>query len=102
MIVRIIHVFVKKDTVDSFKTATVRNHRESLKEPGVLRFDVLQDESDETHFVLYEVYRSETATEEHKKTPHYAEWKEAVAPMMSGDRERSSFKPVAPAEHEAW
>ena len=102
MIVRIIHVYVKKDTVDSFKAATIQNHRASLKEPGVLRFDVLQDESDETHFVLYEVYRSEEATETHKDTPHYSEWKQAVAPMMAKDRERSSFSPVAPVDESGW
>ena len=102
MIVRIIHLYVAKDSVEAFRQATVRNHRASMTEPGVLRFDVLQESEDPCHFALYEVYRSEAATEAHKETAHYAEWKKAVEPMMARDRERSSFTVVAPEDPEAW
>lgn len=102
MIVRIINVYVKEERIDAFKDATIMNHNGSLSEPGVLRFDVLQDSNDRSHFVLYEVYTSESATEEHKQTVHYNEWKSTVESMMSKQRESVSFSAVAPIERAMW
>lgn len=102
MIVRVIHVYVVEDSVDAFRKATVANHRASVREPGVLRFDVLQDEDDPGHFVLYEVYRSQEATEAHKATDHYASWKQTVGPMMAKARERAEFSVVAPESESDW
>lgn len=102
MIVRIITVRVKSDRVSEFASHTIENHRASLAEPGVLRFDVLQDREDSTVFYLYEVYADEAATLAHKETKHYATWKSAVAEMMEGDRSAVPCDVVAPKDPERW
>ncbi len=102
MIVRIVHAYVAEESLQEFREATKKNHAASVQEPGVLRFDVLEDVDRPGHFVLYEVYRSEAAAESHKRTPHYAEWKTAVAPMMERDRESAAFQVVAPKDVKMW
>lgn len=93
---------MKEDSVDAFKQATIRNHLASIDEPGVLRFDVLQSDDIESEFLLYEVYRDDSAVEEHKRTKHYSEWKEAVTDMMASDRERASYGAIAPSKESDW
>jgi (4S)-4-hydroxy-5-phosphonooxypentane-2,3-dione isomerase len=102
MIVRVIDVFVIDDRVDDFRVATEKNHLASIQESGILRFDVLQDVENRSHFILYEVYRSDDATDAHKQTPHYAEWKAEVEPMMAGSRTSTSCNPIAPLNPEMW
>ena len=102
MIVRIIHVYVTEDSAEAFRKATETNHVASVNEPGILRFDVLVTSDDPLHFVLYEVYRSETATESHKATVHYDRWRREVEPMMSRPRERTEYAVVAPLDASAW
>lgn len=102
MIVRAITVHVNEKDIDAFKEATAANHRGSIQEPGVLRFDVLQNAARPTEFLLYEVYRSQEATEAHKETEHYKIWKETVGPMMMGDRTRAAYTVVAPTDEAAW
>ena len=72
MIVTFVHVWVKEGHIEDFREASIANHWESIKEPGNLRFDVLQDDADPAKFVLYEAYESEEASAEHKKTAHYS------------------------------
>jgi len=90
----IVHVFVhvKEDQVKDFKVATVENARCSLQEPGIVRFDVVQQQDDPTRFLLVEVYRSPEAAVAHKETAHYARWRDAVAEWMA--EPRSSVKYV--------
>jgi (4S)-4-hydroxy-5-phosphonooxypentane-2,3-dione isomerase len=71
-----------------------------LDEPGVVRFDVLQDQSDPAHVVLVEVYRDAAAAAAHKETPHYATWRDSVADMMAQPRESVKFAPVFPTAAE--
>ncbi|MEM9219984.1 MAG: antibiotic biosynthesis monooxygenase [Cyanobacteria bacterium P01_F01_bin.150] len=80
MVVTCVHVYVNLANVKDFITATLLNHQNSIQEPENKRFDVLQDPSDETHFILYEAYQSEAGAAAHKKTPHYLKWRETVAP----------------------
>jgi autoinducer 2-degrading protein len=102
MIVRIIDVYVREQDVEAFRTASLRNREGSIREPGVLRFDVLQVEADPTHFVLFEVYQDEPATADHKQTPHYQAWREAVEPMMAKPRVGTSCLVVAPQDPARW
>ena len=102
MIVRVIDVFVLTGRISDFRSATVANHEKSLKEEGILRFDVLQDTDDESHFILYEVYTSADAADAHKQTAHYAEWKSAVESMMAKPRGPHACSPIAPADQEMW
>jgi autoinducer 2-degrading protein len=86
MLVFHVHVHVRPDDVDAFLAHTRRNAAASRQEPGVRRFDVLQDEADPTHVVLDEAYVDQAAAEAHKRTEHYARWRDAVAPMMAQPR----------------
>lgn len=102
MIVRIITVYVRKEHIDAFEDATTKNHEGSVREPGVLRFDVLKHGEEPGKYVLYEVYRDHAATLAHKETSHYKEWKEKVGPMMDGHRSSESYDVVAPLDEAAW
>lgn len=88
----IVHVSVNvlPEQIDDFKTATIENARNSLQEPGVARFDVVQQQDDPQSFVLVEVYRDSAAAATHKETDHYKKWRDTVADMMA--RPRSSIK----------
>jgi quinol monooxygenase YgiN len=86
MIVVHVHVQVKPEYLESFKAATIENARNSVQEPGVARFDVVQQADDPTRFVLVEAYRSQEATAAHKETKHYQLWRDTVAPMMAEPR----------------
>jgi (4S)-4-hydroxy-5-phosphonooxypentane-2,3-dione isomerase len=102
MIVRTIQIQVKPERAAEFVAATLENHRGSLGEPGVLRFDVLQSVEDPASFLLYEVYRDEAATQAHKLTAHYEAWRLAVEPLMAGPRKGLAFKALAPTDPQAW
>lgn len=102
MIVRVIDVFVKPDKVDEFRKASVKNHEGSIQEEGVVRFDLLQNASDPTHFLLYEVYTVEEASHAHKETAHYKEWKERVESMMAHPRKGNTFTVIAPSDRSKW
>ena len=86
MMTVLVQVRVKEQSVDAFSAATMANARESVKEPGIARFDVLQQSDDPTRFVLIEVYRTADAPAKHKETSHYQTWRDAVAPMMAEPR----------------
>ena len=90
----IVHVFVhvKPELTDAFAAATRENARQSALEPGVARFDVLQQEDDPTRFLLIEVYRTPADPARHKETAHYATWKEAVEPMMAEPRRSVRYR----------
>ncbi len=81
-----VHVHVKAEHVDAFREATLANARASVKEPGIARFDVIQDTEDPTRFVLVEVYHTPQAPAAHKETAHYLTWRDTVAPMMAAPR----------------
>lgn len=85
-----VHVRVKPESVEAFCRATIQNARSSLREPGVARFDVIQQQDDPTRFVLVEVYRQPEDAARHKETSHYQVWRDAVADMMA--EPRSSVK----------
>lgn len=86
MLIVHVHVRVKPECVEAFRRATVENASYSVKEPGIARFDVCQQQDDPTRFVLIEVYRTADAPAKHKETAHYAKWRDAVADMMAEPR----------------
>lgn len=91
-----VHVQVKPEHVEAFKAATLANARASIQEPGVARFDVVQQADDPTRFVLVEVYRDVAANLAHKETAHYPIWRDAVAAMMAEPRKSVKFDNVFP------
>lgn len=98
MLVVHVHVHVRPDCVEAFKAATLANARASVREPGVARFDVMQQADDPTRFVLVEAYRTSGAPAAHKETAHYATWRDTVAPMMAEPRTSAKFANVFPAD----
>jgi len=102
MLVVHVQVRVQPDRIGDFLAATLANARASLTEPGVLRFDVLQDRDDPGHAVLVEVYRDDEAAAAHKLTPHYATWRDTVAEMMAQPRASARYTAVFPAGDASW
>src|SRR3970040_268376 len=94
----IVHVLVhvKPEAVAAFMAATLGNARQSVREPGIARFDVIQQADAPTRFVLVEVYRTPAAPAAHKETPHYQAWRDAVAPMMAEPRTSVKFSNLFP------
>jgi (4S)-4-hydroxy-5-phosphonooxypentane-2,3-dione isomerase len=89
MLILQVNVRVKADQVQAFVLATLANAKGSLAEPGIARFDVLQNEEDPTRFMLVEGYRQRDAVAAHKDTEHYRAWVERVTPMMAEPRSRA-------------
>ena len=98
MLIVHVHIQVKPDQVDAFKAACAENSRNSLKEPGIARFDVLQQQDDPTKFLLVEVYRTAEAPAAHKQTAHYQKWAETVTDMMAVPRFSVKFDRVYPQD----
>jgi (4S)-4-hydroxy-5-phosphonooxypentane-2,3-dione isomerase len=98
----IVHVYVhvKPEHVEAFKSATLANARASVREPGVARFDVCQQNDDARRFVLVEVYRTPAGATAHKETSHYALWRDTVAPMMAEQRTSVKLANVFPEDSE--
>ena len=96
MYITIVHIEVHQAHLDSFIQASTENHRESVKEPGNLRFDLLRSEDDPARFVLYEAYVDEAAAAAHKLTTHYLKWRETVAPWMAKPREGIRYTGLQP------
>jgi len=102
MLIVHVHVRVRPGRAADFLAATLINARASLGEPGVLRFDVIQDHDDPDHVVLVEVYRDAEAAASHKQEPHYAAWRDIVAEMMAEPRASTRFSAIFPAGREDW
>jgi autoinducer 2-degrading protein len=96
-----IHIRVKPEALDGFTQATLANARQSVLEPGIARFDVLQNKNDSTQFTLVEVYRTEQDVDRHKETAHYAAWVEAVTDLLAEPRTREMYRNTYP-EDSGW
>lgn len=99
----IVHVFchVKPEHIEPFKAACVENARNSVQEPGIARFDVIQQADDPTRFVLVEVYRTPDDPAKHKETAHYAAWAETVKDWLAEPRSKLVYDNIFPGE-QGW
>jgi autoinducer 2-degrading protein len=93
-----VHVHVKPEFIEPFRVASLENAKNSVREPGIARFDVIQEEENLTHFVLVEVYRTVEDAGKHKETPHYANWRDTVTEMMAEPRKGIKYKNLFPGE----
>ncbi len=98
MLIVHVHAHVKAEFIEAFKAATAENARNSVKEPGIARFDVIQQADDPARFVLVEVYRTAEAPAQHKETAHYQVWRDKVADMMAEPRTSVKYSNVFPGE----
>ena len=101
MLIVHVDVHVKPEFIDDFIAATLENARASVQEPGIARFDVIQDQADPAHFVLVEVYRTPDDPARHKETAHFAKWRDAVADMMAVPRTSVKYVNLFP-EDAGW
>jgi autoinducer 2-degrading protein len=92
-----VYVHVLPESVEAFRAASLANAAASIHEPGIVRFDVIQETADPTRFVLVEVYRGQEGAAAHKQTTHYQTWRDTVAPMMAEPRTSKSYATVTPA-----
>ena len=99
----IVHVFVhvKPDCVEAFKNASSENAENSIRETGIARFDVVQENDDPTKFALVEVYRTTDDPAKHKQTAHYNKWRDTVADMMAEPRKSIKYSNVFP-DNKGW
>jgi len=98
MLIVHVHVHVHPEAIAAFRDATLANACASLQEPGIARFDVIQQNDDPTRFLLVEIYRTPAAATAHKETAHYATWRDTVAPMMATPRSSVKFTNVFPSD----
>lgn len=98
----IVHVavHVRAEHVAAFQAATADNAAHSRQEPGIARFDVLQQADDPTRFLLVEVYRAPADQAQHRTTAHYLRWRDAVAPLMAAPRAAVVYTNLSPADAE--
>src|SRR5205807_3999704 len=94
MLILHVQIHVLPESIEAFHAATLENAKNSLQEPGIARFDLLQNSEDPNRFSLLEVYRDDAAAAAHRATPHWAKWTETVAPMMAEPRARTWYKTV--------
>ena len=95
-----VHIHVRPEFVEAFTQATLENARNSLQEPGIARFDVIQQADDPTHFELIEVYRTPEDPVKHKETAHYHKWRALAEPMLSESRTRTPYRNIFPADQD--
>jgi quinol monooxygenase YgiN len=100
MVILVVNLHVKAQHLDAFRQATSENARNSRKEPGIVRFDVLQQADDPTRFVLYEVYRDNEAPARHRETAHYQAWLAQVPDMLEEPRTRTFYSNFSPTDAE--
>lgn len=102
MVVTCVHVSVRREFIEDFIVATRDNHIGTRKEPGNLRFDILQLETSPQKFMLYEVFESEDAANFHKTTPHYIKWRDSVQNWMEQPRQGARYNIVEPKGKDQW
>ena len=98
MLIVHVHVHVKPDKIEAFRVATIENARNSVQEPGVARFDVIQQKDDPARFILVEVYHTPEDPARHKETAHYQKWRDTVENMMAEPRTSVKYSNVFPDE----
>lgn len=98
MLIVHIHVHVKPESVEAFIEATLANASQSVKEPGIARFDILQDIADSARFTFVEVYRTPDAQAQHRETAHYQTWRDTVAGMMAEPRTSVKYTNIFPGD----
>ncbi len=101
MYIVLVYAHVKSEYLDGFRKACIENASSSIKEPGIARFDVLQQEDDPTRFILVEVYRTQDDPPRHRETTHYKKWKESVELMMAEPRAKSVYTNIFPND-QVW
>jgi len=75
---------IKPGEMKAFRRLIDDNARASVRdEKGCRRFDVLANRKDADRILLYEIYDDRAAFDAHLKTPHFASFNQASAPLVA-------------------
>ena len=96
MLIVHVHIKVKTEYLEAFKQASIENARNSIQEPGISRFELIQAQEDPSSFLLLEAYADVEAQAEHRKTAHFHKWVETVENMMAEPRYAVKYSNVYP------
>jgi autoinducer 2-degrading protein len=94
MYVVCVTAYAKADRVQDYITAILDNARNTRREPGNVRFDVLQGEDDPARFTLYEVYHTKEDFAKHQQTEHYVRWRDKVGELSAQPRTNTKNRAV--------
>ncbi len=100
MHILLVHLHVKPEHLEEFKQATIVNADNSRKEPGLARFDVLQQADDPTRFVFVEAYYNPEGHAKHRETEHYNTWNAKTADWLFEPRTRAVYQNVSPPDQD--
>lgn len=98
MHILLVYCTVKPEHLEAFIAATIDNASNSRKEPGVVRFDFVQQTDDRTKFSLIEVYRTPEGLAAHREAAHYKAWAEKVPEMLAEPRTRTFYTNIDPPD----
>ncbi len=96
MVIVHVYIHIKSEYIEPFKEATIENARNSIQEPGIVRFDFIQQQDDSSRFMLIEIYRSPQAIDAHKDAGHYRKWRDTVEIMMAEPRHSIKYSNIHP------
>jgi quinol monooxygenase YgiN len=66
----------------------------SRKEPGNVRFDVVQHTMRANHFTVLEVWRDQKALDAHAAAPHTRQYRDTLQPMTGSPLDERVYKPI--------
>ncbi|MCX7773897.1 MAG: antibiotic biosynthesis monooxygenase [Clostridia bacterium] len=78
-----VHFHIKDLSIEAFKKASMDNAQNSRLEPGVLGFEVLQQQDDPSRFLFVERYKSPEDQLLHRETEHFKRWRSCISEMLS-------------------
>jgi (4S)-4-hydroxy-5-phosphonooxypentane-2,3-dione isomerase len=80
MMMHIVYVTfdVKPECIERFMEISAENASTSLKEEGVIAFDVLQQYDNANRFAFHEVYHFPEDHMKHRETAHFKKWRSEV------------------------
>jgi autoinducer 2-degrading protein len=99
MIHIIVRIEPKPDKIEAFLELATYDARNSRKEPGCLRFDVLRVLDNPAKFAFYEVYKDEAAVQAHRQTEHFARWNREIEALQAVPRSSEKFSTIDPAPY---
>ncbi|HBI04635.1 MAG TPA: antibiotic biosynthesis monooxygenase [Paenibacillaceae bacterium] len=85
---------VKADSISAFKEASLENAQNSIKEKGITRFDVMQNQEDPLKFLFVETYLSTEDQQKHRETEHYQKWRSIILDLLKEPYTFEKFNPI--------
>ena len=79
----VVNIQTKPETRTAFMEKLAANAAAARSEPGCLTFDVLVNPEDPNKIMLYEIYKSEAAFQEHQATQAFKTYLAEAVPMLA-------------------